>query len=154
MAKAILHTVGDLPHNSPELLHLGQLLEREEAPQPARLPGGADGAPVTADPGPNTDEGPEDLEAREAADGPADEEPTRPALAQALAFTVRGKNKQPTALADLRNSGLEAWLDWARGKLDADPESPRLQEIANACAVVLEARRAGVVTEPPKAEAA
>lgn len=37
-AKAILHTVGDLPHSSPEIAHLGKMLERE---------GVSDDAPVS-----------------------------------------------------------------------------------------------------------
>lgn len=135
-AKAILHSVGDLPHNSPELAHLASMLEREDHEPPADAPALPAPAPLE---GPNTDEGPEDLGM---------------SLAQALAFQLRGKNKQPQAIAEIRNSGLEAWRTWARGKLEEDPEQPRLVEIATACTIVLEARAAGVVDEPAKQEAA
>lgn len=145
MAKAILHSVGDLPHKSEKLAHLAAMVEREElaaaapvAALPADLEIPQDDEPTPIE-GPNTDEGPEDLGM---------------SLEDALAVRVQGKHEQPQTLAQMRNSGLQAWLDWARGKLDAEPDNPRLVKIATACRTVLEARAAGVIEEPAKAEAA
>lgn len=146
LAKAILHTVSDLPHSSPELGHLRQMLEREEAaalPAPGReeLPRGGPSTTVEAE-----------VTIDEGVQSSAAEPPQAMPLEVALEYTVRGKNKQPQRLAELRNSALEAWLDWARKKLDADPDSEKLQGIANACARVLEARRSGEHQEPAKSE--
>lgn len=147
-AKAILHTVGDLPHSSPELAHLAQMVEREEqaalaAPAMPSLPRPAE----DAFDGPDFDEEP-------AATYVIEDTPRVMPLEDALAVQVKGKGGQRQPLAEVRNSGLEAWLDWARTKLNEDPESVSLQRIATACARVLDARRAGEHPEPAKAEAA
>lgn len=142
LAKAILHTVSDLPHSSPELAHLREMVERDE---PSELPPAVEALPK----GPSVPGG-DEVDADFTIDDDTPEPESMP-LEEALALTVRGKNAQPQRLGEMRNSGLEAWRDWARKKLDEDPESEKLQRIALACVVVLAARAAGTIIEPAKA---
>lgn len=150
-AKAILHAVGDLPHNSPELAHLAAMIESEEQPQPARLPGGAEGQPTTDLPGPNTDEGPEELAMFADAPSEDDDQPADMSLGVALAVPVKTRDGRTRTMGEHRNSGLERLLEWSRGKLETDPESVPMLRIANAAARVLRARAAGECQEPPRA---
>lgn len=144
-AKAILHTVGDLPHSSPEIAALRDFLDREETSVAALAPGEvlpASDAPVAATA--ESEEMPAELEVA------AEAEPQEMSLGVALAIPVKLKGGQTRMLGELRNTGLENVLAWARKNLDADPESAVLKGIAEGCARVLKARAAGEHAEPPK----
>lgn len=134
-AKAILHTVGDLPHSSKHMAHLREMLDRDEPPALAA------GAPVS----PPAEQIPEgEFE-------PA-EEPVIMSLGVASAIVITTKGGHVRTLGEMRNSGLDALLTWARAGLEQDPEAERLQRIAVGCTTVLEARAAGLAKEPPKQE--
>lgn len=147
-AKAILHTVGDLPHSSPEIAALREFLDREETPTEQLAPGEVLPAsePTVSASATVTDAEFEEMPA----DEQVEPEPVEMSLGVATAVTVKLKTGQKRMLGELRNSALQAYLDWSRKQLDGDPESPRLKEIAEGCARVLKARVAGEHKEPPK----
>lgn len=141
MAKAILHTVGDLPHSSPEISHLRELLAREEQEPEPQLPPPAEPA--------NTDEGAEDLDITPAA------EPTpEQRLAAAHGHGVRFKSGQVRFLSELRNAQIERLRTQARERLDEDPENEDMLRLATCATLVLEARADGRSVEPAPAPAA
>lgn len=144
MAKAVLHTVGDLPHSSAHMAHLREMLEREQA---EALPA-APAAPALPPAATDIEEIPED---------PAPEEEPQPApmaLGVASTVPVRIQGGHTRMLGELRNSHLERLRTWAREKLESDPEAVPMQRIAEGCTVLLEARARGEATEPPKKAAA
>lgn len=141
LAKAILHTVGDLPHSSPELAHLRDLLEREEREPAPALPSPAEPA--------NTDEGAEDLDT-----APAAEPTPEQRLAAAHGHGVRFKSGQVRFLSELRNAQIERLRTQARERLDEDPENEDMQRLAGYATLVLEARADGRSVEPAPAPVA
>jgi phage RecT family recombinase len=140
-AKAILQLTKDMPQN-PRLAHLQALTARFEldparevqpAPDAAALPAGS---PVEE----------EEL--------PAEPVEETMSLGKAGAITVTLQGGETRMLSELRNSGLESVRSWARKKLEADEENPSLLRIAEGCTVLLDARAAGTLREPPKKAAA
>lgn len=146
-AKAILHTVGDLPHSSPEIAQLRAFLDREEqealwqsAPAPA--------LPAATHPA----EGPEDLDLP--ADDPQPEEqpkaePTpEQRLRAAHSVFITFRDGRSRMLSEIRNAQLEKLLTHFRDKLQEQPDHEDFIAKATAIAYVLEARKDGRSTEP------
>jgi hypothetical protein len=144
MAKAILHTTKDLPQN-PRLAQLQRLIERQEGPMGLdpqnELPTGAAALPAGDPPA-------------EAEEVPAEEQeaPVGMSLGVAESLPVRMSGGVTRMLGELRNRGLDSVREWARKKLDGDPENPSLRKIAEGATVILEARAAGTAKEPAKQE--
>lgn len=139
-AKAMLQITKDLPQNA-RLAHLQSVQARFDeaapldAPAPmAQLPAGE---PVT-----------------EGQFEPVEETAAAPtmSLGEASAIGITTKGGHARMLGEMRNSGVEAVLTWARAGLEQDPDAQRLQRIAVGCTTVLEARAAGLAKEPPKQE--
>lgn len=142
-AKAILHTTKDLPRKSEAFAHAMAILDRQASdalPSEGRvaLPAGGE-VSAAADPEPE-----EAVEMEEVL------EPQEMALGVAITIPVTLKGGKVRMMGELRNSGVEAVLAWAREKLESDPESVPLTRIAEAAARVLKARHAGEHPEPPK----
>lgn len=144
-AKAILHTTGDLPHTSPELKYLGQLLAREESRAIAALP------PAEAV---HPDEGDE---AGDTPVLPGQEEPqpkTKPEptpeqkLRAAHSVAIKFRSGHVRMLSEIRNGQLERLLQAYRERLQEDPDNDELVHQASAIAYVLDARKDGRSTEP------
>jgi recombinational DNA repair protein RecT len=138
-AKAILHTVRDLPHSSPEIGHLRTMLDQQD--QEALW----QGAPVAQLPAPTAthpDEGPEDM--------PADEPELTPEqqLRAAHSVFVTFRDGRSRMLSEIRNAQLEKLLTHFREKLDQQPDRDEWVTTASAIAYVLEARKDGRSTEP------
>jgi phage RecT family recombinase len=145
-AKAILHTVGDLPRN-PRLAHLLSLVERDETPH---APAGLNPADEVQ---PGVAEHAEPAESEEPADA-VEKVPEGMSLGEASSIPVQMQGGQTRMLGEMRNTGLEAVRTWARKGLDVDPDARPLQRIAEGCTVLLDARAAGLAKEPPKKAAA
>lgn len=72
---------------------------------------------------------------------------TKRTLGLACAVRVQGK-----PLGEVRNTGLRAMHEWALKQMDEKGEDARLQQIAEACTMILAAREAGELEEPAKKE--
>lgn len=67
---------------------------------------------------------------------------------EAAVKVLWGKEKIP--LGDLRNTAVSQALEWSAEKIEEQGEKPNLVRIHDAAALILAAREAGTLTEPPK----